>query len=435
MCEVRGPNTEKPKTKLKKSTTPILPCPERPRPPLFVHTCTELHIVHSALHHYGAFNSSQLDCCYVPLYQQNRMGNHCIPFAERLLMSHDYILATCYIFRSGILRDMYDEVVASMPQNFASQRKFEDANSVLVFRVKNFPEDDAPLTDAMLKRLQAMEMMGFNEMSSKDEENMAVMLAGQKVCHQNWNQSCSFLWKSLRHQVTALVTDVPKLQFNHPPTEIYPELFIKLTRLRTCYSSTKLLQYVSKALLCLRTEIFFVVWLTDTTDKEISNFLEENEYILQQLHIVLYAGSSLYLILPPSFRQRHLTKWLNMRVNARRLTTPLDVHGTLQEMLQLPRTTRSLFARIPRSRSCAGAGVSAHLCSCKTFSPMILTHPLLPEMADAIVRKRCPLSRAAKVLRAHQSHNLYHIAVKLPIDVLEGIVKDVWRKKESPSYL
>lgn len=82
-------------------------------------------------------------------------------------------------------------------------------------------------------------------------------------------------------------------------------------------------------------------------------------------------------VFPEWFKKKYSTMYRNFRTNVDRLTTPFDIHETLQDILylQLHRTTKkpdhpraiSLFNRIPEHRSCADAFIEPHWCSCLSW--------------------------------------------------------------------
>ncbi|GFN73914.1 hypothetical protein PoB_000042000 [Plakobranchus ocellatus] len=81
---------------------------------------------------------------------------------------------------------------------------------------------------------------------------------------------------------------------------------------------------------------------------------------------------------PPSFVRDYPEAVTQLRRNRKRLTTCFDVHETLHDLLdyrninktasERPSSTKgrgiSLFREIPRSRTCAQAGVQVHWCTC-----------------------------------------------------------------------
>lgn len=87
--------------------------------------------------------------------------------------------------------------------------------------------------------------------------------------------------------------------------------------------------------------------------------------------------------LPKKFRETEKGRiaYENLKANKDRLSTPFDIHATLlnilnwpdNEMLQKPNDLRersmSLFRPIPLSRTCSGAGIEPHWCTCLSWEP------------------------------------------------------------------
>ncbi|XP_046988809.1 uncharacterized protein LOC124594478 [Schistocerca americana] len=112
----------------------------------------------------------------------------------------------------------------------------------------------------------------------------------------------------------------------------------------------------------------------------------------------------LAVALPTWFSQRYRAAARNLRRNARRLSTPFDLHRTLLDLVRPDRALldhqllrrrerepgrgRSLFTALPESRTCADAGVHVHWCACKRG-----TRPLAPQSG---------LARAAAQRFVHQ---------------------------------
>jgi hypothetical protein len=77
---------------------------------------------------------------------------------------------------------------------------------------------------------------------------------------------------------------------------------------------------------------------------------------------------------PQSFKQKYSMQYQNFKTNVNRLTTPFDIHDTLEDILHLQmhgfshkqKHSRaiSLFSKIPEDRSCADAFIEPHWCSC-----------------------------------------------------------------------
>lgn len=85
-------------------------------------------------------------------------------------------------------------------------------------------------------------------------------------------------------------------------------------------------------------------------------------------------------VFPDSFKRRFPAQYRNFQTNVDRLTTPFDVHETLDDLLHLqlhgsPKKIDnsraiSLFNRIPEHRSCADAFIEPHWCSCLSWQAL-----------------------------------------------------------------
>ncbi|XP_017059344.1 uncharacterized protein LOC108100107 [Drosophila ficusphila] len=118
----------------------------------------------------------------------------------------------------------------------------------------------------------------------------------------------------------------------------------------------------------------------------------------QPLMMVLY---------PPWMNERYPEAIANLRLNARRLTTPFDVHATMIQLLNLrnleadqllrrsieleePDSTLprgiSLFLPIPAARTCEQAGIAAHWCTCHQRQELQTNDPRVQRAARYLVR-------------------------------------------------
>jgi hypothetical protein len=86
--------------------------------------------------------------------------------------------------------------------------------------------------------------------------------------------------------------------------------------------------------------------------------------------------------MPREFQKRFPVEMRNLRMNARKLTTPFDIHETLLEILNFngdrndhsPKRGISLFRHIPADRSCEHAGIEAHWCACLSWKSIHTTN-------------------------------------------------------------
>lgn len=88
----------------------------------------------------------------------------------------------------------------------------------------------------------------------------------------------------------------------------------------------------------------------------------------------------IYLSFPPWFKERFPTEYGNFEQNKNRLTTPYDLHMTLQHILVMSGLNHtikpsdacpgcvSLFEEVPEERSCEDANITQHWCTCAGYS-------------------------------------------------------------------
>uniref|UniRef100_A0A0A9ZE12 Uncharacterized protein n=1 Tax=Lygus hesperus TaxID=30085 RepID=A0A0A9ZE12_LYGHE len=84
----------------------------------------------------------------------------------------------------------------------------------------------------------------------------------------------------------------------------------------------------------------------------------------------------IYFSLPEWFKTAYPSKVDNLVKNAHRLTSPFDVHMTLQDVLGVKKTAegcpkcQSLFEEVPWNRSCLDAGITEHWCTCAEYKTL-----------------------------------------------------------------
>lgn len=79
-----------------------------------------------------------------------------------------------------------------------------------------------------------------------------------------------------------------------------------------------------------------------------------------------------YVILPDWFKEKYPEIIENLNNNSRSLTTPFDLHKTMQAIMDEDYSTDSehergisLFKNIPDNRTCESSGIPEHFCTCK----------------------------------------------------------------------
>lgn len=88
----------------------------------------------------------------------------------------------------------------------------------------------------------------------------------------------------------------------------------------------------------------------------------------------------IFIWLPPWFRDQHPAIVDALKINRNRLTTPYDLHMTLQHVIHLTNVSQklvpaagcpkcqSLFYEVPWNRSCEDCSVSEHWCACASYN-------------------------------------------------------------------
>ncbi|XP_033760756.1 uncharacterized protein LOC117342665 [Pecten maximus] len=89
---------------------------------------------------------------------------------------------------------------------------------------------------------------------------------------------------------------------------------------------------------------------------------------------------------PSWFKVKYQDIYENFLSNAKRLTTPFDIHETFHDILDLTRTDQinlsqistrgiSLFRPIPAERTCSEAGIEPHWCACLKWTEISVDFP------------------------------------------------------------
>lgn len=276
-----------------------------------------------------------------------------------------------------------------------------------------------------------------------DEEEVAISCLGppSKIATSVYD-NCSLIWKRYKQAgfKTIYGEDVGDLSlfnwqhsgFKKAPTDYYlrPILiemekhisYEKIANVALCMggrrTSDVLLEYIRKLKPLMTTEKFFAFfWSVAMThdlfnmpmlfDEDIRHLLEnfEANTILNRTIVFLmsdhgirwgsfrntYQGMMeerlplLIGLYPTWFKQKYPDAIANMELNAKRLTTPYDLHATMLDLLDLsnlnaeqlkkrtleltepdtnmPRSI-SLFLPIPKERTCETANIASHWCSC-----------------------------------------------------------------------
>ncbi len=119
------------------------------------------------------------------------------------------------------------------------------------------------------------------------------------------------------------------------------------------------------------------------------------------------------IYLPQSYREANPDKYENLKINAKYLTSPFDIHATLRDLtcldpnpsgLKYPIRSISLLKEIPKERGCEQIGISNHFCVCvQDWLTVDKKEPKIIDAANYIVGTINKLTAASRSLCA----NLY----------------------------
>ncbi|CAK1602895.1 unnamed protein product [Parnassius mnemosyne] len=255
---------------------------------------------------------------------------------------------------------------------------------------------------------------------------------------QSTFDNCPFVWEWFKQAgyYTALGEDSSSLGsfnyfkkgFSHTPTDYYIHTFINEAEKNTgkikdfnsylCmnekYFFQVLLDYIENLTLTLKSsKLFAFFWeitmshdylnypmVMDTSYELLLNKLEASKYLHETILVLLSDHGIrwgnirstkqgrleerlpfVYILTPHSFREKYSAAYSNLKLNSRRLTTPFDLHETLNDLVDLKNieneniifrgdntyaTKRgiSLFMPVPDNRTCEMAGIDDHWCTC-----------------------------------------------------------------------
>lgn len=289
---------------------------------------------------------------------------------------------------------------------------------------------------------------GYNKIEDNTFPNVMAVLAGRSMetlepnCVRNETfDNCDIIWKSFRESgyLTVYGEDEPFLNtfnyykkgFSEPPTSVYLRpYFVSAYLLPVVYkhsmgvctgpenTAERMFNAAKDFLVTFRNNTAFsFYWLNSfshdnvnfptTMDDKLLEFLTDPaiaEATNDSIVIIFsdhgfrfgdirftYTGwleerlPFLFFKFPKSFQQSYPQFVSNFTYNARnRLTTPYDVHMTLQQLLKLSNDSynikpslgcpkcKSLFELVDKDRTCKDAGIPQHWCTCKGYSS---THP------------------------------------------------------------
>ncbi|XP_063240484.1 uncharacterized protein LOC134541181 [Bacillus rossius redtenbacheri] len=266
--------------------------------------------------------------------------------------------------------------------------------------------------------------------------------------------SCPFLWRELarRGYATALAEDEPRLgSFNHEktgfsasPVDHYQRPFMLAAYdllparrhngvLTPCLGHVPSTEYVLRYLEDFSARysgqpFFGLFWLNNFSHEDPNDVAAADERFrrlfgdleargtLNETAVVFFSDHGTrfgairetsvgwfedrmpfaHVWLPRWFRESHPEGARALEANGARLTSPFDLHATLEDLLGLDpgvSSGRSLLREVPENRTCRDAGVDDEWCTCVRHEPLPEGHPAGKEVAGfAVDRVRALLA-------------------------------------------
>ncbi|GAB1599593.1 uncharacterized protein LOC115222734, partial [Argonauta hians] len=318
----------------------------------------------------------------------------------------------------------------------------------------------------LLDKKNTVEMLGYNKVADNTLVNVVPLLCGKYLKDLPWNETLNrkpfdkynFIWKKYRKKgyATMYAEDDPiisafncaKYGFKIQPTDHYLRpICLAIYKDYSVYSRSKqcitdrsitsfVLQYIYDFVNIYNNSRphFSFTFISDLTHNDMNNlgYADENylrffqklfqNKLLTNTFVIFFSDHGLrfgkyrstyagkleerlpfmFLIPPPSFIQRYPQLWRNLKSNSRRLTTPFDIHETLNDLLDLEETSKrkpdeiidyknrksiSLFREIPLNRSCEEATIQPHWCTCHQSKPVNITNTHVIETAQYLLKK------------------------------------------------
>ncbi|XP_045513193.1 uncharacterized protein LOC123707312 [Pieris brassicae] len=287
----------------------------------------------------------------------------------------------------------------------------------------------------------------------------------KKTCVPNskltYFDNCPFVWEWYKQAgfYTALAEDSSNLgTFNYlkdgfirSPTDYYIHTFINEAEknvgnnkdfncflcMNNKYFYTVLLDYIEHLLIKLRTSKLFGFFWEVTMTHDYLNYPMVMDYyyetffkrldalkVLDNTFIFLVSDHGIrwgniratkqgrleerlpfvHILVPPSFKDKYREAYVNLKLNSRRLTTPFNIHSTLNDLVDLKGIENSsiqlrkletywndrnisLFLPIPSNRTCSMADIDDHWCTCHRGRRISITSSEAVEAAARIIEE------------------------------------------------
>ncbi|KAK7106027.1 uncharacterized protein [Littorina saxatilis] len=308
----------------------------------------------------------------------------------------------------------------------------------------------------LLNRMGAIEFSNYGKVGENTFPNVFAMLTGTTPEKVGWNlmenmdrQGFRFLWEDFADEGFRTLFDeedpysnmftYAKKGFVDQPTHYYArtvETAKEDSKLfshhGSCFKGVAndliLMNHVKEFCRLFRHNPYFaILWLSPSTHDQLNGgsrvdgyhekFLSEllKEQLLNNTLLVFMSDHGirfgdfrntpmgkfeemrpfLFLVFPEWFIQAYPHLMDNVKNNAARMTTPLDLHFTLRDVLFLNNVDNSnyigehgisFFKKIPENRTCVDAGIPLPYCVCLTERPLLLHSPIALKAGIALVK-------------------------------------------------
>ena len=316
-----------------------------------------------------------------------------------------------------------------------------------------------PKTRSLLEAMEAVELTGYNKVADNTFPNVVPLLTGETpealgfpdtaVLMKKPMDHMPLIWKFFSHYgyLTALIEDAPnigifnylKKGFIQQPTDYYPrpiafaiEQNLKQYCVKTIFEPKLFLDYTADLVRELRNDLYYTfLFLTRLSHNYINKAGELDDVyhsFLETIHKAGYLNDTMliffsdhgmrwgeilqtnqgyleerlpfmFILPPPGFKDKYPLAYRNLYSNRNKLTTPFDIHATLEMVLKnryqneikshgaSTKKGVSLFSPISSGRTCADADIPAHYCTCQSWTQLTPNSTDVRTIAKAVVTK------------------------------------------------
>ncbi|GJQ83832.1 hypothetical protein Trydic_g5690 [Trypoxylus dichotomus] len=452
-------------------------------PALVESNIDSLFVMKKALTAYGVNDTTLFSCCYRQFRRVDPKGSEadhevqydddCVYFNDSVKVnaSVEFVKVTCYHDKTALYKDFFSFVPLK-----AKNSDIVDARSklnVLIYGIDSISRlnfhRQMPRTNAILKKIKAVELLGYNKVADNTFPNLIPVLTGlsedelKKNCWPNITShfdGCPFIWKrySENGYTTAFGEDASwmglfsyqKRGFKHQPTDYFSNTFDREAEkqignnhrlnVKQCLGAREsykvITDYAEKfieSMSLFRRPYFAFFWSSSLSHDFLNkpklgdkffemfiarlhkkNLLNNTAFIFLSDHGMRWGDIRstfqgrveerlpfLHIYLPEWYRNDYPLTYSNLMWNARRLTTPFDLHRTLLDLFDPYALTRqflherqenetvrrdySLFEAITPERTCENASISRHWCTCQTSVKVDTNNTVILEAANFTV--------------------------------------------------